>query len=60
MTGSPGLYQVQVSGADKKHDVRGVAFEDVVILGENVAIFDSKRLQVGDHVDWNPANPATR
>ena len=35
-TGQPGDYLVQLEGADAEHDVRGVTFENVSILGEKL------------------------
>jgi len=49
LTGSPGPYRIQISGADEWHDVRNVSFENVRIAGEKLAD-GSKRLEVGPHV----------
>ncbi|MEK7675202.1 MAG: glycosyl hydrolase family 28 protein [Verrucomicrobiota bacterium] len=48
VSGQPGAYRVQIAGADEKHDVRGVAFDNVEILGAKLSA-DSDRLQVGPH-----------
>lgn len=50
LTGKPGAYRVQLSGADADHAVRNVTFENVEILGERLAA-GSERLQVGEHVE---------
>lgn len=34
VTGKPGAYLVTLEGADEKHDVRGVTFDGVSVLGE--------------------------
>ena len=49
LTGSPGPYRIQISGADERHDVRNVSFENVEIAGVKLAD-GSKRLEVGPHV----------
>jgi hypothetical protein len=49
--GQPGRYLVQISGADEKHDVRGLTFENVNILGVRLAL-GSERFQIGPPVDW--------
>jgi len=48
VSGKPGPYRVQISGADEKHDVRGVTFEDVQILGSNLGE-GAEQLEVGQH-----------
>ena len=47
--GKPGLYQVQLAGADAEHDVRKVTFENVFILGVPL-VRDSPQVSVGQHV----------
>jgi beta-glucanase (GH16 family) len=51
--GKPGGYRVQMSGADDQHDVRGVTFENVEILGTKL-IQGSDRFQVGPNLTWTP------
>ncbi|MBI5384733.1 MAG: hypothetical protein HZA90_08590 [Verrucomicrobia bacterium] len=48
VSGQPGPYRVQVIGADEKHDVRNVTFDNVVIAGEKLSA-QSQRLQTGPH-----------
>ena len=50
VSGKPGTYRVQITGADEKHEVRGVTFDNVELPGEKLGV-DSARLQVGQHVD---------
>jgi polygalacturonase len=50
VSGKPGTYRVQIIGADEKHDVHGVAFDNVELSGEKLGA-DSARLQVGQPVD---------
>lgn len=49
--GQPGRYLVQISGADEQHDVRGLTFENVNILGV-LLTRESERFQIGPHVEW--------
>jgi polygalacturonase len=49
VSGKPGPYRVQISGADEKHDVRGVTFENVQILGSKLGE-GAEQLEVGQHV----------
>ena len=49
VSGKPGPYRVQISGADEKHDVRGVTFENVQILGSKLGE-SAEQLEVGQHV----------
>jgi hypothetical protein len=49
LTGDPGPYRIQISGADAQHDVRNVSFENVTIAGAKLAD-GSQRLEVGPHV----------
>jgi hypothetical protein len=49
VSGKPGLYAVQVSGADEKHTVSGVTFGGVSINRAKLAA-DSKNVQLGQHV----------
>ncbi len=48
VSGKPGPYRVQIAGADAEHDVRGVTFENVEILGAKLTA-DSERVQVGQY-----------
>lgn len=48
LEGSPGEYLVQIQGADAEHDVRGVAFENVAILGSKLTK-ESPHLRTGEH-----------
>ena len=56
VSGQPGAYRVQIAGADEKHDVRGVAFDNVEILGAKLSA-DSDRLQVGPHAGKSDFSP---
>ena len=56
LTGKPGAYRVQIAGADEKHDVRGVTFDDVEIISEKLRA-GSDRLQVGKFVDGLQFSP---
>jgi len=49
VTGAPGAYGVQVSGADEAHAIRDVSFEKVQILGARLTR-DSQHLEIGSHV----------
>jgi hypothetical protein len=49
VTGQPGAYKLQISGADDTHDVRDVSFEGVKILGTTLER-DSSTVEVGGHV----------
>ncbi len=49
LDGSPGPYRIQISGADERHDVRDVSFENVEIAGEKL-VKGSQRLEVGPYV----------
>ena len=49
VSGKPGPYRVQLNGADQKHDVQGVSFQDVQILGSDLGE-TSERLELGEHV----------
>lgn len=48
--GKQGEYLVQVMGADEKHDVRDVTFEDVSINGKKVTR-ESERVQIGQYTE---------
>lgn len=48
--GAPGEYLVQIEGADARHNVQGVTFENVMINGRPLAEGQS-RLQIGEHVE---------
>lgn len=49
VAGKPGPYRVQISGADEKHNVQSVSFQNVDILGSTLAR-GSERLELGQHV----------
>jgi len=49
LSGKPGPYLVQISGADEKHDVRDVSFQNVEILGSTLGN-GSEHLELGQHV----------
>lgn len=48
--GRPGAYLVQIEGADEKHNVRDVLFENVSINGQKLT-GESERVQIGQHTD---------
>lgn len=48
LEGLPGDYLVQIQGADAEHDVRGVTFENVAILGSKLTK-ESVQLRIGEH-----------
>jgi hypothetical protein len=48
LEGAPGEYLVQVAGADAEHDVRGVTFERVTILGVPLSA-SAPALKLGAH-----------
>jgi hypothetical protein len=48
LEGLPGDYLVQIQGADVEHDVRGVTFENVAILGSKLTR-ESAQLRMGEH-----------
>lgn len=50
VTGKPGAYRIQVDGPDPQHDVRGVTFDQVTILG-NPITSSSVPVQIGKHAD---------
>jgi predicted neuraminidase len=47
--GKAGRYQVRLAGADAKHDVRKVTFENVSVLDKPL-LRDSPRVSIGQHV----------
>ncbi len=49
LTGRPGAYRVQLSGADPEHNVCDVAFENVSILGERLTK-SSSQVMIDNHV----------
>jgi len=49
VSGKPGAYRIQIQGADAQHDVRGVSFENVELLGAPLTT-GSDRVQAGPHV----------
>jgi hypothetical protein len=48
--GQPGAYLMQLEGADDRHQVQDVTFEDVKVLGQQLKA-DSANMQVGHHVE---------
>ena len=50
LTGQPGAYRIQISGADTEHDVRGVTFENFSILGAKLTR-NSPGVILGRHID---------
>jgi hypothetical protein len=50
LTGKPGEYLVQLSGADEQHTVNNVAFEKVSILGQPLTA-KSENMKIGPHVE---------
>lgn len=49
LTGTPGNYLIELTGADEKHTVTDVQFNEVFILG-NIINEKSNNLKIGDHV----------
>lgn len=49
LTGRPGRYSVELTGADESHRVRDVAFENVIVVGEPLSK-SSQRYRAGQHV----------
>ena len=49
VSGQPGPYRVQLSGADAQHDIQDVSFKHVQILGSELGA-TSERLELGGHV----------
>jgi hypothetical protein len=47
--GKPGAYLMQLEGADDRHQVEDVTFENVRVLGQQLKA-DSPNLQVGQYV----------
>ncbi len=56
VTGKPGAYRAQLSGADEQHQVRNVSLAGIEILGEKLTA-GSERLQVGEHVQGLSVEP---
>jgi polygalacturonase len=59
VTGQPGRYRVQLAGADAEHNVRGVTFTNVSILGE-LLTRQSPHVSIGAHVEevlFTPSPP---
>ena len=50
VTGQPGRYRVQLSGADAEHDVRGVTFQGLSILG-SMLTRSSPQVMIGANVE---------
>jgi hypothetical protein len=59
VSGKPGPYRVQISGADQKHDVRDISFHNVDILGSPLGN-GSPHLELGQHVTDVRFDPQTR
>jgi beta-glucanase (GH16 family) len=58
VSGKPGAYRVQLSGADEKHDVQNVSLDNVDVLGANLGP-GSDRIEVGPHVtNWSAQSAA--
>jgi hypothetical protein len=47
VTGKPGCYLFTLEGADEKHDIRGVAFEGVSVLGQGLT---REKVRTGNHI----------
>jgi hypothetical protein len=47
VSGKPGSYLVNLEGADEKHDIRGVAFDRVSVLGQGLT---REKVRMGKHV----------
>ncbi|MCE5269615.1 MAG: hypothetical protein LLG00_17190 [Planctomycetaceae bacterium] len=50
LTGQPGRYLIDLAGADAAHDICGVSFQNISILGVPVTR-DSRNVTVGPHVE---------
>jgi len=50
VTGSPGSYRVEIDGPDPQHNVRGVSFDALTILGSPLTA-QSPQLQVGENAE---------
>jgi polygalacturonase len=50
VSGQAGEYRVQLEGADAEHNVQGVSFENVTVLGGKLS-HDSTRVSAGQHVE---------
>lgn len=50
LTGAPGNYRIQLSGADADHQILGVTLGKIQILGAPLTR-DSSRLEIGSHVE---------
>ena len=48
--GKPGAYLMQLEGADDRHQVQNVTFENVRVLGQQLRV-DSPNMQVGQQVE---------
>jgi hypothetical protein len=48
--GQPGAYLMQLEGADDRHEVQDVTFEDVKVLGQRLKM-DSANMQIGRYVE---------
>jgi hypothetical protein len=54
VTGKPGPYLVTLEGADETHDIRGVAFDGVSVLGQGLT---REKVRTGKHVADVTFNP---
>jgi hypothetical protein len=50
LTGRSGPYRIQLAGADAEHDIRGVSFRNISILGKPFTK-SSPQLTIGNYVD---------
>jgi hypothetical protein len=50
LSGEPGVYKVQIIGADERHKVEDVTFENVDFCGEKLAA-DASRVHTGPHAE---------
>jgi hypothetical protein len=50
VSGQAGEYRVQLEGADAEHNVQGVSFENVTVLGGKLS-HDSVRVSAGQYVE---------
>jgi hypothetical protein len=50
LSGLPGAYQIQLSGADSEHNVQDVLFEDVSIL-DQLLTSEAPSVRIGEYVE---------
>jgi beta-glucanase (GH16 family) len=58
LTGKPGRYLIQLSGADEQHHVREASFQNIEVLGAKL-VEGSERFQIGSNVTWRVSQAAT-